>query len=583
VRLAAALLAVAVCYLVPLAVRPMEAFWSPDSGGKLLQVLALVEGRSDLSVPYPGRAIDPNLLFHPLLNAQVVDGQLAFHWSVLFAYLSAPPYAWLGLPGLYVLPLLGGLLATAASGSLAERILPGRGWAAVLLVGLASPLWVYSTQFWEHAPAAGCATLGVLLALDALHGAGRRHWVAAGLCFGLALALRPEVASLVVALGLAVLVEARSRSTLPGLLLLGLGVGLVAVPIALGSWLSSLAALGRYTSLNRNMLPGLERLRENLELSGLGVPADLLAGAPGFGYEPPETWRWGIVLGVVLCVLAGRRPSGRLTSLYFTGGLLLICLFSLATLALPEAPEALHGLVVVAPTVATGLYGWAAGTRQPGPERLLWCCLALYLAIHVVAALVASRGGLAGAKLEWGPRFLLPAYPLLAALTLAGLARARRDWPSSRVTLGLAAIAIVLSVALEVRGLVQVHLTHERATTWGRALAARSDLPVVTSLRFLAMNTAPLTDDQPLFCVEGGPGLRRWLDLALAAGHERFWFADAGPIPAAWLLPVPSALVVEEASDTAADLRLTRYRIRAPEPVGQPVPDPPLDRLCRRV
>ena len=52
--------------------------------------------------------------------------------------------------GLYLLPVVCGWLIAVLSGALATWLAPGLGPAAILLVGLATPVWFYSVVFWEH-------------------------------------------------------------------------------------------------------------------------------------------------------------------------------------------------------------------------------------------------------------------------------------------------------------------------------------------------------------------------------------------------------------------------------------------------
>src|SRR5689334_10279103 len=106
-----------VVYLVvALFVLRPDVVWSPDEGAKLLQLknLQFEAGHLRLDIEYPGRELDPNLAFalagssNDLLSVQ--DHALYFRRIPLFTLAVLPLYTWLGVPGLYVLPALGGAL-----------------------------------------------------------------------------------------------------------------------------------------------------------------------------------------------------------------------------------------------------------------------------------------------------------------------------------------------------------------------------------------------------------------------------------------------------------------------------------------
>lgn len=200
------LAAVATVYLTLALVLPAEVFWSPDEGAKLLQALSFRPGGARSSdIPYGGRGLDPELTFYPrLLHPQhpealrsalypqpTADGGVRFHWPSLFPLASLAPYRLLGARGLYLMPLVGGLLAAAAAAALGRAVDPAAGAPAALAVGLSSPVLFYSLLFWEHAPAVALGLGGVLTLVVAQRAASVRLAVAAALLAG-AVVLRPE-------------------------------------------------------------------------------------------------------------------------------------------------------------------------------------------------------------------------------------------------------------------------------------------------------------------------------------------------------------------------------------------------------
>ena len=143
---------------------PDGGFWINDNGLKFIQVQGLLgPGPLSFAIDWPGAAIDPAYRFGPITRGfrTVADGQVFAAYSPFFALASAAPYRLFGPSGLFLLPLLGGLLSLFSVRHLAWMVCDdprdARRIAAlsVLGVGLATPLWFYSLTFWEHAPAVG--------------------------------------------------------------------------------------------------------------------------------------------------------------------------------------------------------------------------------------------------------------------------------------------------------------------------------------------------------------------------------------------------------------------------------------------
>ncbi len=76
---------------------------------------AIRSGYESMALDWPGRALDPDFRFNPQPPPFTVvqEGRLYSQYPPVFALLSSFPYRLFGFPGLYALPLLGGI-ATAA-------------------------------------------------------------------------------------------------------------------------------------------------------------------------------------------------------------------------------------------------------------------------------------------------------------------------------------------------------------------------------------------------------------------------------------------------------------------------------------
>jgi len=88
-------------------------FWSPDEGGRYLDMRQMLVGFQLVNpLPYPGRIVDPELNHVPLQYWRQDGSEIYSWWPPTFPAVSSVPYRLLGLRGLYGLPLLGGLLTS---------------------------------------------------------------------------------------------------------------------------------------------------------------------------------------------------------------------------------------------------------------------------------------------------------------------------------------------------------------------------------------------------------------------------------------------------------------------------------------
>ena len=218
-----------------------------------------------------------------------------------------------------VLPVAGGALAAWSAGRLADRVAPGAGWLGISLAGLATPMLIFSTLFYEHAAAAGLFSAGLLLMpLDGRLRSGR-DWLLAGLCFGLAIAWRNETCIYLASTLGAWLVVARGRGW-RNLLALVLGLGCVLIPSAAYNWLFA----GGVTARSAPFVGWDGRAVQNIDRYTPQLPADFLVGVREYGLDLPEPVRWAPAAGLVLLTAAWlpavRRPRPlRLLGLLLVG------------------------------------------------------------------------------------------------------------------------------------------------------------------------------------------------------------------------------------------------------------------------
>src|SRR5512144_619255 len=155
-------------------------FASSDAGVKLWQTQSVARtGRLDAPIEYPGAKYDPQQAYSPFVPPWFFwqDGRPYSEYTSPFIWFSAPLYAMLGHSGLLLLPGLSGALLIVLTAWLMWRIRQDY-WVvlAPLLVGLSSPLLIYSIEFWEHTPGAVLAALSLVGVIKAIDSPRRGLW-----------------------------------------------------------------------------------------------------------------------------------------------------------------------------------------------------------------------------------------------------------------------------------------------------------------------------------------------------------------------------------------------------------------------
>ena len=202
----AAAVVVLLSYALVLSVTPRHVFWSPDEGGKFLYVRSVRwQDGFTYQIPYAGRPLDPEFEFflpeltYPRPSATPSGTpHVRFATPIWFSLISLPGLAAFGITGLYLLPLLSGWLIALISGLLARTFNPRLAPGAILVVGLATPVFFYSLTFWEHTPATLCALVAVWILVTAQPGR-LRTLVAIAPPLLLAMMLRIEMISVAAA------------------------------------------------------------------------------------------------------------------------------------------------------------------------------------------------------------------------------------------------------------------------------------------------------------------------------------------------------------------------------------------------
>jgi len=538
-------LLVAIAYLGTLLMLPLDGFWILDQGGKFVQMQAAIRNNyGSVAVPWPGLGLDPKVDFNPMPFpfSVVQDGKLYSIFCPVFAIVSSVPYRLFGIPGLYVLPALCGL------GSLLGLIPLGK-WlgvdpqfrlAAVLAAGLATPVWFYSAVFWEHTPAV-CLTVWALVFCLRYTESGRTGQLAAGAALAsLAIYLRDEQYLL-----LPVLLGAALYLTEPG----RRARAFVVFGVTAAAALVPLCEINQHYTGHPTGFHAVEQLR------GAANVAQHLAD------------RWEVALRMFILLFHVPGPPGSLpisSSLAEVGVSLLLALPYLALAFLrPRLPARTFAWAVPAAALiaavsftvtmagyfaawgplahmlrANTLFGQAPllilaflalrdGRTSDRRHRVL---LGLMLAYVLLFWLALPKS--VSAPLNWGNRYLLVLYPLMALLAFSTL----QEWAGSPSQVGhspqgwgargaRSAWAVVLAAAASFGGQLFSLDVLARTARFTKRMNDRVEMApeqvVVTNTGSVPLDLYRVFYSKPIFLIHNVEGFREIKARLLRAGVGR--------------------------------------------------------------
>jgi hypothetical protein len=607
------LLSVSLLYIAALVAMPPEGLTHHDTGAKYLQVrnLRLTPSGLDWSINYPARSLDPGLKFvpfHPRQHEIDSNGRIHLQWPIFLGLLTRIPWKVMGLWGLYLVPLLAGLgtLWTSYRLALAVGVPRKVAWLAVPLVGLATPVSIYSLLFFEHTLVSMLVTLSLLAAVLGMKSDthARRNLALSGALMAVAIYFRSELYILALVMGLVYLWAAwRHRAWRP--LLTWCAAFLLALVPLWGFYFiteGSLLPLHATYYFAGSSDPGsssdssggiaLPALRY-IATAGWGVIPDFLYGPQTFPLSPMFSL-WEEMAGLVgfgLCVLAALSKVARAQLAWripaLLVGLALIALASVPTLLSTQGYYNLHGFVLASPFVTLALWPTENENTRPGlaPQTWLYTVALLYVGLH--ALIISSFSGLGPiSRHEWGQRYLLPAYPALVVLSLLAAchilsthnnhSQAEANSPSrftfyvlrfthhaSRAIVVLWAILALTGVGFSVRGYIMLNDERTQVVAWqhlARTLPERE--PLVTDVWWLPLNLAADFYTRPIMLAEGDGRLARWAEQMRERGVTHFGLLTTNPsvFTAPWTTHL-SGLITEGQPEQARGIWLQRYTL----------------------
>jgi hypothetical protein len=481
-------------------VLPKASFFSSDEGLKLIQVQNFLrKGWSDFTIDYPGRWLDPYFSFLPINNPPpLIQGERIFAaYPVFFPLLAMPLYSLLGYAGLYVIPVVSGLATVLVTWWLA-RLLGARGSSSILVLGLCTPLLFYSLLFWDHTLGTLLSTVALLLVIRTLPQRNRRWLLAGGAILGFSVWARTELYALAAVMPVVYFLFGgrRGRDTL----FLCLGILAALLPLWLfqtmvygnpiGAHVAHFALLGEALPVTTNRLAILYYT--------------LLEANP----NPLVTLLYAMAFASATLVLWSPALRHKPVLVMAAFGALLLC--SVPNLVEAWSGRPLGGLIATTPFLAFS-FGGIPQLEDGDSHRLALAACFGY--IILVCILTPVDPGL-----QWGPRFLLPIFPLAAVLALRnGQALSATARSSSTGTLLAACLAATLGVSLvfQACGIRVMHMIKTRDRQLIESTARLDSTWIVSDEYGYAQYAAPLFYEKQFFYVRDQEAYQRLTETFL--------------------------------------------------------------------
>jgi hypothetical protein len=520
----------------------VEGHWSVDSAvWELMTREVARRGWDGLWVRNLAQEVDPEGRFFPGFFFVRRGDRYHFSFQPAFALLTAPFYRALGRAGTAVLPVAAALLLAWVVARGTDALVPGWGWVGATAVLFLTPVPLYAATVWNHLPSVALLTLGALLAWrSGVEGNWRPSGVfLAGASVGSALLFRNEAyvyfAALLVAWVLSTPGPPRTwpygdfRG--PGTASLGGSPGPVSRETLGGAavgprWLGAVLLVAGFAA-GWSLQAGL-----NWQLFGsaFGPKAESVAarqasGAVDLGYRLWNAYlflaapdfgaflRGGVERGLLLfapVVLAGLvlalpgvegRGKAAATALWAVAA---------ADVAVLAGRTQVTGFFWVAPYLVVSVLH-----RPLTPTRTFLGTLAVLFAAGVVWT--ASHGGF-----QWGPRYLLAAYPLAVWLAVDAW---RSAGPGVQRALR-APVAVLGALALlaQAAGVDHADQGQWRATQALRTIRSLPTRYVVVGLEIFAWDFAPAYGEKVLMSVDSQAELEEAVRRLARAGIQSFTY-----------------------------------------------------------
>jgi hypothetical protein len=476
--------ALLLAYVALSALMDPAGYLGTDTGAKVATLEAMDRsGSTSPDVGYWAEAWDPDGVVHPLYQSKrLEDGSWVAVTTLPMLEAARPLYALGGYRAALLLPMLGGVACALGARRLARSLGDRSGWVPFWVVGLASPLVLYSLDFWEHGVGAAAIVWAAAMLVDAVHGDGR-WWrgPVAGALLGLAATMRTEaLVYTLVLVTVACVALLLQRRVLAQAVVLGAGA-VVGFGVSWGANVGLERAVGGSSRASRASGTASGTARDlGGELGDRGHEALITT----LGVKGTSAASWCIGLGIVAVLGLAWRSHRR--------GDDVLARACVALAGVVYAAAALSDLgfvpgMVPAFPVIVGL----ALVRPTGPTRTVLVMAAAALPLVWAFQFLGAAGP------QWGGRYALPTSMLLGTVAVVALA-ARPE--ALRALVALGAGVTLIGVA------------------W-MAVRTRSVHDAFDDLRSVDADVLIVRD--AFFLREGGPAVldEQWLT---ASGEDQF-------------------------------------------------------------
>jgi hypothetical protein len=247
------------------------------------------------------------------------------------------------------------------------------------------------------------------------------------------------------------------------------------------------------------------------------------------GFDLNAGFRWIFVLAWLACLV---WPVVGVDKFSSVGSLSVVVIVMLCGAALFELRtySSLHGLGLAAPWMVFST--WVARTKFEAGLRF-WSMLTGFACLAFLAASFLlgweGQGGL-----QWGPRYALPLFPLLAICTTFGLREAWwiDDGPTFRRSLMRSAsiILILLGIGLQVRGIALMIDSRQDYVIWESEVFSYPEETVLsTPLEWLALTIPRVYMLRVMHLVDEDQALSNvWRQRAYGLGYREVCFYVPG-------------------------------------------------------
>ncbi|MFN8491998.1 MAG: hypothetical protein U0350_30635 [Caldilineaceae bacterium] len=499
-----------------------DAFWGPDPGAKLLQVVNF--SLRDQSIEYPGQILDPTHQFAPFYSLFTfeVRGKFFGVYSPVFIALSALFYRLIGINGLYVLSFLSSIATMLLTSRLMKVVAPNWVPASPLVVGLASPLLFYAMNFWEHMIGVALAT-GALLAMwngVTREGAANKRWLfSAGLLAGLGYAVRPELGVWCLAMLLgAVWVWPFYRKQI--VILYSLGAVVVAGLLELYELFTFGALVRRNISENYTVFMVFNNLPE-----WIGHQVSLLMAM----LLPVEQRTWWLLLWAMLGLLVTLSITLRKSSVHafvYAVALLVVAIMGILLFLNFIEPQVYDDLIQTFPLTCFLVVGYVAPRRlfstQAGSlMRFLLLTIGFFL---LFVTFTTFNDGAS----QWGPRYLMAVIPALTVILFGWLEQIRYECMGPRlcfVNRLLCLMLLVLSCYAQYLGWIELRVQTAMQGDIADRVNALPEKVVVVNTGLLTMVLAPVFQNKLYLKFERPAQIETFVQLLHRQGVHQFAYA----------------------------------------------------------